>query len=99
MDIFPTAVDLSGLPVPVNLDGKSLLPLLREETCEHHGFLAWAQNCSKWVIRKGKWKLTHNVPWNHRDFKVLANGDVAGTLANLTLSWRNPTLRPRSGHR
>ena len=77
MDIFPTAVDLAGLPVPNNLDGKSLVPLLKDEKKKHHETLVWAQNRNKWVLRKGKWKLTNDVPWSHRDFKVLPNGDVA----------------------
>lgn len=77
MDIFPTAAELAGIEVPSNLDGKSLVPVLLGERESHHEFLAWAQNRDKWVLRKGKWKLTNNVAWSHRDFKILPNGDVA----------------------
>ena len=77
MDIFPTAVDLAGMTIPENLDGKSLLPLLRGEKKSHHDMVVWAKNRNSWVIRKGKWKLTNNVPWNHRSFKILPNGDAA----------------------
>lgn len=30
VDIYPTVVDWAGLPVPENIDGRSLMPLLRE---------------------------------------------------------------------
>ena len=76
MDIFPTALDLTGEPVPENLDGKSLLPVLRGEREDQHESLVWAQNLEKWVIRKGKWKLACNVGWQHRNFKLLDNGDA-----------------------
>jgi arylsulfatase A-like enzyme len=76
MDIFPTVAELAGIPVPKNLDGKSLLPLLQGQCDTHHDWLAWAQNRNTWVIRKGPWKLTHQAGWTHRDFRVRANGDV-----------------------
>ncbi len=76
MDLFPTIAELTGVKAPDNLDGKSLLPILKRKRHDHHTWLAWAQNRNKWVIRKGPWKLTHNVGWSHRDFEVLANGDV-----------------------
>ena len=28
------------------------------------------------MIRKGKWKLTNNAGWRHKDFEILPNGDV-----------------------
>jgi arylsulfatase A-like enzyme len=77
MDIFATSAELAGSPLPENLDGISLLPILLGERETGHEWLAWAQNRKKWVIRKGKWKLTNDVGWGHRNFKVLPNGDVA----------------------
>lgn len=77
MDIFPTAAELAGIETPENLDGMSLLPVLRGEREDQHEWLAWAQNRKKWVLRKGPWKLVNNAPWKHRDFKILPNGDVA----------------------
>ncbi len=76
MDIFPTVVDLLDLDAPASFDGKSLLPVLHGERKDNHEFIAWAQNRTKWVLRKGDWKLTHDVPWEHRDFDVKENGDV-----------------------
>lgn len=33
MDILPTVLDLAGIPIPENVDGMSLLPLMRGEPC------------------------------------------------------------------
>jgi arylsulfatase A-like enzyme len=75
MDIFPTILDLQGEELPGNLDGKSLLPVIRGERKVHHEWLAWAQNREKWVLRKGKWKLANNVGWTHNDFALNEKGD------------------------
>jgi arylsulfatase B len=77
MDIFPTVVELAGIPVPGNLDGRSLRPVLSGERETGHEWLAWAQDREKWVVRKGPWKLANNVGWRNSTFKVLPNGDVA----------------------
>ena len=76
MDIFPTLADMAGQENPGNLDGLSLLPLIKGERDTQHDWLAWAQNRETWVIRKGKWKLTNNAGWRHKDFEILPNGDV-----------------------
>lgn len=77
MDIMPTVLELAGQPLSGNLDGKSLLPIINGERETQHDFIAWGKNKQEWVIRSGNWKLANNVPWKHRDFKVLPNGDVA----------------------
>ncbi|ARN57168.1 sulfatase-like hydrolase/transferase [Sedimentisphaera salicampi] len=76
MDIFPTITSLAGLQTPDNLDGMSLLPVLKDKRKKQHEWLAWAQSRNSWVIRKGKWKLTNNVGWKHKDFRIKENGDV-----------------------
>jgi arylsulfatase A-like enzyme len=81
MDIFPTILDLQGTECPANLDGKSLLPVLRGERTVHHEWLAWAQSREKWVLRKGKWKLSHNVSWTHSDFILNEKGDCVPAAA------------------
>ena len=43
MDVLPTAIDLAGLTLPHNLDGKSLLPTLNSQSSEPvHDYLVWA---------------------------------------------------------
>ena len=58
MDLFPTLLDLAGIPQAeaLALDGNSLSPLLlRGETLPERN-LFWAYNHQK-AFRKGKWKL------------------------------------------
>jgi len=76
MDILPTVTELAGIETPQNLDGKNLLPVLHGKAEEHHEFLVWAKSSSSWVIRSGKWKLTNNAGWEHKNFKLLENGDA-----------------------
>jgi len=76
MDIFPTVAEIAGVTSPANLDGRSLVPVLKGEREKNHSFIAWAKSRDEWVIRKGKWKLTNKVGWTHADFDQLSNGDV-----------------------
>ncbi len=61
IDLFATALDASGLPMPIDrpLDGKSILPALKGETTKLHDELYWssAGTKGKWAIRSDNWKL------------------------------------------
>lgn len=64
-DFLPTAAELSGQPVPTNIDGLSIAPLLlgRGEQREHK-FLYWEfhEGGSKQAVRMGEWKAVRPRP-------------------------------------
>lgn len=61
IDLFATALDACGLPMPTDkpLDGKSILPALRGETQSIHDDFYWSSAGAKgkWAVRSGNWKL------------------------------------------
>ncbi len=72
MDIFPTALEAAGLPVPAGLDGVSFLPTLRGEAQPEAArdlYFVWLeggmQHQGKAVdaLRQGDWKLLQDDPF------------------------------------
>jgi len=61
LDILPTVFDALDMDEPGDkpFDGKSLIPLLRGETTEHHEALYWGEGGEDggWAIRHGDWKV------------------------------------------
>ena len=70
LDLFPTLLEVAGVEVPqeLELDGRSLLPLLRGEECEPRAPLVVQWNRGDWPIkgqnafvREGRWKLVNHA--------------------------------------
>ncbi len=78
MDVYPTVMNLVGGQVAPNLDGKNLVPLLKQEETRQHETLCWSNGRDKWVIRHGDWKLCNNAGWDHAAFKIV-NGACVST--------------------
>jgi arylsulfatase A-like enzyme len=84
MDLFPTIMDVVGGTAPDNLDGKSLMPLIKGERESQHQTLVWdkgKEDC--WVIRHGKWKLANNAGWTHHDYEF-KNGQAVRAAKQYT---------------
>jgi arylsulfatase A-like enzyme len=62
LDLYPTLVDLAGLPRPAGLDGRSLAPLLADPTAQlREGALSWRPVAGTGLavsLRKGRWRYT-----------------------------------------
>jgi len=77
MDILPTITDYCGITAGqapnYPLDGQNLLPLIRGAKTNNHQTLVWDQGRrdGMWAIRHGDWKLTHNIDWDHKSFKLI----------------------------
>ena len=52
MDIMPTVAELAGIPVPADIDGKSMLHVLKQDKKLHHEWIAWAKNEKSWVLQR-----------------------------------------------
>jgi len=100
-DMLPTILELTGVPLPdVQLDGKSLLPIIRSSTApSHHSVLHWQWKRS-WAVREGDWKLIFNgkdstdafggLPEPRRKIPEIFLGNLAET---------NPELANHAGER
>jgi arylsulfatase len=56
MDIFPTVMELTKSKIVKSVEGKSLVPLLKQKTRNANPYLAW-EHLGNRAIREGDWKL------------------------------------------
>ena len=58
VDLFPTVLDLCGVKIPPNVQGRSLVPLLKGRTKTHRAevFIEYAPN-EEAAVRDERWKL------------------------------------------
>lgn len=57
LDIYPTVAELAGLPAPPELEGKSLMPLLKSPRAKWDR-PAFSQVRGGRTVRKGRWRYT-----------------------------------------
>jgi len=73
MDWFATIADLTNTDVSeLNIDGKSLIPVIRNNAPSQHEVLYWQHgsyddNRAQWVVRKDDWKLIGNAKERTRE--------------------------------
>lgn len=67
MDWFSTIAELTEAEVSEKVDGKSLMPIIRDNTAKsQHDIVYWQfgsydDKSAQWAVRKGPWKLMGNV--------------------------------------
>jgi arylsulfatase A-like enzyme len=57
MDIFPTLCELTDIQVPETVDGKSLVPLIKEQKKKAYGSVFSAYKDLQRMVKKDQWKL------------------------------------------
>ncbi|MBI4602607.1 MAG: sulfatase-like hydrolase/transferase [Planctomycetes bacterium] len=94
IDILPTCLEAAGAAYPrsfggrevLPVEGKSLLPVLREGRRDGHEAIFWEHEGNR-AVRRGKWKLVarHNRPWELYDLEADRTElhDLAGERAEL----------------
>jgi arylsulfatase A-like enzyme len=61
MDIFPTLVELAGLPEKDGLDGRSLVPLLKDPVTDWDHPAITTYDFSEYSIRAGRWRYIRYI--------------------------------------
>ena len=82
IDWMPTIAEYCGVKPPdVNIDGKSIVPVIESENAPSpHDVLHW-ETGKHWAIRQGDWKLVHNGPAT--DYKGRNIPQVENFLSNM----------------
>jgi arylsulfatase A len=84
IDFFPTFLEIAGIStLPENVDGKSIVPVLKDPKAEIHQYLFWHfphyhNGPPGAAIRNGKWKL---IEWYEKS--ILDNGESPFELYDL----------------
>ncbi len=58
LDVFPTVCELMGLPVPAHVQGKSLVPLMRETTAQAHTGTAYSRYFDGESVRTDRYRYS-----------------------------------------
>jgi lysophospholipase L1-like esterase len=83
LDIFPTACELAGVPIPAGLDGKSLAPVIRGERAKVRDSLFTAYRTVQRAVRDDRWKLIRYPHINRTQlFDLQSDPDELHNLAD-----------------
>ncbi|WP_298369746.1 sulfatase-like hydrolase/transferase [uncultured Lutibacter sp.] len=89
-DLYASLSEITGIPPKKELDGKSLIPLLKGETVKLHSEpLFWDSGPREknWVVKDGDWKLVfRDKSKNYHKFELDDNGLVKDKLIEIPLT-------------
>ena len=93
MDLFPTLLDIGQMNPSKAIQGKSLLPILKQKIRDPHPFIAWEHQGNR-AIREGDWKLVWDDEVKKWELYNLKNDRIeAHDLANSMPEKRNDLLK------
>lgn len=82
LDIYPTLLELCGLPAKEGLDGRSLVPLLREPTREWNHPAITTYDFSEYSIRNERWRYIRYIDDSEELYDHDADPDEWTNLAS-----------------
>ncbi|QND65744.1 sulfatase [Mesorhizobium loti] len=100
VDLFPTLLDLCGLEPPADIDGRSLMPLVRgTKTEDHSAIMTWLRGNHS--VRSGRWRYTRYSDLSEELYDLSADpyewnnliGDARFEHVRLDLGARLPSDR------
>jgi len=91
IDIFPTVLDVLGIPSPPQVQGNTLLPLIENPSKKWHSE-AYSERLSGWnsneygiAVRTGHYKYIYTTRFNTHDFTSFQKHDEMKELYNMDL--------------
>ena len=91
LDIFPTVLDFAGIPVPANIQGKSLVPVLTGKAKRHRGqvFIEYSEN-EEGYVRTDRWKFIYCTGKRVREDGYVTENPLPGRTIKLFDLERDP---------
>ena len=83
LDIFPTLIDVCGLPEKDELDGRSLVPLLRNPTAKWEYPVLSTYDYSEFSVRSQRWRYTRYIDGSEELYDHDHDPDEWKNLANI----------------
>ena len=84
IDIFPTVLDFAGVPIPTNVQGKSLVPVLTGRTKQHREqvFIEYSEN-EEAYLRTERWKFIYSTGKRQREDGYATGNPLPGRTLQL----------------
>lgn len=91
IDIFPTVLDFGGVPIPANVQGQSLVPVLTGRTRQHREqvFIEYSEN-EEAYLRTDRWKFIYSTGKRQREDGYATGNPLPGRTIQLFDLKRDP---------
>ena len=107
VNIYPTLLDLAGLPAKPDLDGQSLVPLLKDPQAKWDRPALMTQGRGNHAVRSRDWRYIHykdgteelydcktDDPWNHSNLLAGEGRDNYASVISEHQKWLPATEAP-----
>ncbi len=100
IDIFPTVLDFAGIPIPANVQGKTLVPVLTGMSKRHRdqAFIEYSEN-EEAYLRTDRWKFIYCTGKRVREDGYITENPLPGRTIKLFDLTRDPEEMTNIAHR